>query len=255
MTSILERFRLDGKTALVTGAARGLGQGMALALAEAGADIVAVDILPADDTQKHVQALGRQASTIAANLGDRAAIAPLIERAKLLTGHVDILVNCAGIIRREAFEKFSEKDWDDVMGINIDAVFFLSQAFVRDVIARGAAGKIVNIASMLSFQGGIRVPSYTASKSAVQGLTRLMANELASRNINVNAIAPGYMATDNTAPLRADAARSAAILERIPAARWGTPDDLKGTVVFLASPASDYVNGYTVAVDGGWLAR
>jgi 2-deoxy-D-gluconate 3-dehydrogenase len=170
-------------------------------------------------------------------------------------GHLDILVNCAGIIRRADFQDFSEKDWDDVMGINLDAVFFLSQAFVRDLLARGAPGKIINIASMLSFQGGIRVPSYTASKSAVQGLTRLMANELAAKGINVNAIAPGYMATDNPAPLRSDEARSKVILARIPAGRWGTPDDLKGVVVFLASAASDYVNGYTVAVDGGWLAR
>jgi len=164
-------------------------------------------------------------------------------------------VNCAGIIRRADFLDFSAKDWDDVMGINIDAVFMLSQCFVRDVVARGAKAKIINIASMLSFQGGVRVPSYTCSKSAVAGLTRLMANELASKGINTNAIAPGYMATDNTAPLRADANRANAILERIPAARWGTPDDLKGAVVFLASAASDYVNGYVLAVDGGWLAR
>ncbi|ACB77537.1 2-dehydro-3-deoxy-D-gluconate 5-dehydrogenase KduD [Opitutus terrae] len=255
MSSILEKFSLNGKVAVVTGAARGLGQGMALALAEAGADIVAVDILPADDTKKQVEALGRKAITLAANLGDRAAIPQVIANARKQFAHLDVLVNCAGIIRREDFTKFSEKDWDDVMGINIDAVFFLSQAFVRDAIERNAPAKIINIASMLSFQGGIRVPSYTASKSAVQGLTRLMANELAAKGINVNAIAPGYMATDNTAPLRADEKRSAAILERIPAARWGTPDDLKGTAVFLASSASDYVNGYTIAVDGGWLAR
>jgi 2-deoxy-D-gluconate 3-dehydrogenase len=255
MSSIIDRFRLNGKVAVVTGAARGLGQGMALALAEAGADIVAVDILPADDTQKQVAALGRKCVKITANLSDRAAIPALIAEARKTFPALDILVNCAGIIRREAFEKFSEKDWDDVMGINIDAVFFLSQAFVRDAIALGGKAKIINIASMLSFQGGIRVPSYTASKSAVAGLTRLIANELASKGINCNAIAPGYMATDNTAPLRADDKRAAAILERIPAGRWGTPDDLAGTVVFLASAASDYVNGYTIAVDGGWLAR
>ncbi len=255
MSSILDRFRLDGKVAIVTGAARGLGQGMALALAEAGADIVAVDILPAEDTQKQVKGLGRQCTTIVANLGDRQAIPRVIAEARKASSHVDILVNCAGIIRRADFLDFSEKDWDDVMGINIDAVFLLSQCFVRDVVARGAKGKIINIASMLSFQGGIRVPSYTCSKSAVQGLTRLMANELAGKGINANAIAPGYMATDNTAPLRADANRANAILERIPAGRWGTPDDLKGVVVFLASAASDYVNGYTIAVDGGWLAR
>lgn len=255
MSNILESFKLTGKTAVVTGAARGLGQGMALALAEAGANIVAVDILPAEDTVKQVQALGGKAVAVVGNLGDRASIPQVIATAKQTFPALDILVNCAGIIRREDFVKFSEKDWDDVMGINIDAVFFLSQAFCNDVVARGGKGKIINIASMLSFQGGIRVPSYTASKSAVQGLTRLIANELASKGINCNAIAPGYMATDNTAPLRADEKRSAAILDRIPAGRWGTPDDLKGAVVFLASPASDYVNGYTLAVDGGWLAR
>jgi 2-deoxy-D-gluconate 3-dehydrogenase len=255
MSSILDSFKLDGKVAVVTGAARGLGQGMALALAEAGADIVAIDILPADDTVKQVQAFGRKAVAIVGNLGDRASIPTVIANAKKTFSHLDILVNCAGIIRREDFLKFSEKDWDDVMGINIDAVFLLSQAFCNEVVTRGGKGKIINIASMLSFQGGIRVPSYTASKSAVQGLTRLIANELASKGINCNAIAPGYMATDNTAPLRADEKRSSAILERIPAGRWGTPDDLKGAVVFLASSASDYVNGYTLAVDGGWLAR
>lgn len=255
MNPILESFKLDGKVAVVTGAARGLGQGMALALAEAGADIVAVDILPAEDTVRQVQALGRRGVALAANLGDRDAIPSVIAGARSAFPSVDILVNCAGIIRREDFVKFSAKDWDDVMGLNIDAVFFLSQAFCNDVLARGGKGKIINIASMLSFQGGIRVPSYTASKSAVQGLTRLIANELAGKGINCNAIAPGYMATDNTAPLRADEKRSAAILERIPAGRWGTPEDLKGTVVFLASAASDYVNGYTIAVDGGWLAR
>ena len=255
MSSILDQFKLDGKVAVVTGAARGLGQGMALALAEAGADIVAVDILPADDTVKQIKALGRKAVAIVGNLGDRAAIPNVISDAKKHFASLDILVNCAGIIRRADFLDFSAKDWDDVMGININAVFFLSQCFVRDVVARGAKAKIINIASMLSFQGGVRVPSYTCSKSAVAGLTRLMANELASKGINTNAIAPGYMATDNTAPLRADANRANAILERIPAARWGTPDDLKGAVVFLASAASDYVNGYVLAVDGGWLAR
>ena len=255
MSKILDLFKLDGKVAVVTGAARGLGQGMALALAEAGADIVAVDVLPAYDTVKQIRALGRKAVAIAANLGDRTAIPTVIADARKTFATLDILVNCAGIIRRAEFTDFSAKDWDDVMGININAVFFLSQCFVRDVVSRGAKGKIINIASMLSFQGGIRVPSYTCSKSAVAGLTRLMANELASKGINANAIAPGYMATDNTAPLRADANRANAILERIPAGRWGTPDDLKGTVVFLASAASDYVNGYIVAVDGGWLAR
>jgi 2-deoxy-D-gluconate 3-dehydrogenase len=255
MSSILDLFRLDGKVALVTGATRGLGQGMALALAEAGADIVAVGLHPADDTVKQVRALGRKAVAVAANLGDRSAIPTVIAESKKHFERLDILVNCAGIIRRAEFLEFSARDWDDVMRVNIDAVFFLSQCFARDVVARGAKGKIINIASMLSFQGGIRVPSYTASKSAVQGLTRLMANELAAQGINTNAIAPGYMATDNTAALRADPKRASAILERIPIGRWGTPDDLKGAVVFLASGASDYVNGCTLAVDGGWLAR
>ena len=255
MSTILDLFKLDGKTAIVTGAARGLGQGMALALAEAGADLVVVDVLPTDETQGLARALGRRCVGIAADVLDRAAIPALIAEARRNFDALDILVNCAGIIRRADFLDFSEKDWDEVMGINIDAVFLLSQAFARDVVARGAKARIINIASMLSFQGGIRVPSYTCSKSAVQGLTRLMANELAAKGIHTNAIAPGYMATDNTAPLRADEQRSAAILERIPAGRWGTPDDLKGAVVFLASAAADYVNGHTLAVDGGWLAR
>ncbi len=255
MSSILDRFRLDGKTAIVTGASRGLGQGYSQALAEAGADVVLVDIVPSPETEALVKAAGRKAVSVQANLADRGAIPRVITEAKKLTGRLDILVNNAGIIRREDFDKFSEKDWDDVINVNLGAVFFLSQAFVRELLARKAPGKIVNVASMLSFQGGIRVPSYTASKSAVMGLTRLMANELAGKGININAIAPGYMATDNTAALRADEARNKAILDRIPAGRWGTPDDLKGTVVFLASAAADYVNGYTIAVDGGWLAR
>ena len=255
MSSILDSFKLDGKTALVTGASRGLGAAIASALAEAGADVAIVDMGPLAETEAHIKSLGRKCVAIPANLSNREAIPGVIAQAQKEFGHVDILVNNAGIIRREDFEKFTEKDWDDVMGVNINAVFFLSQCFVREVLARKGRGKIINIASMLSFQGGIRVPSYTASKSAVQGLTRLMANELAAKGFNVNAIAPGYMATDNTSQLRADVDRSKAILDRIPASRWGVPDDLKGTAVFLASAASDYVNGYTVAVDGGWLAR
>jgi 2-dehydro-3-deoxy-D-gluconate 5-dehydrogenase len=255
MNSILDSFRLDGKTAIVTGAARGLGQAYAEALAEAGADVVLVDIGPCTGTEIRVNALGRRTCSVVGNLSDRSSIPKIINESRKLTGRLDILVNNAGIIRREDFEKFSEKDWDDVINVNLNAVFFLSQAFVRQLIAAKSPGKIINVASMLSFQGGVRVPSYTASKSAVMGLTRLMANELAGRNININAIAPGYMATDNTAALRADQARNKAILDRIPAGRWGLPDDIKGAVVFLASAASDYVNGYTLAVDGGWLAR
>jgi len=255
MSNILDRFTLNGKIAVVTGASRGLGQGMALALAEAGADIVAVDLLSTEDTQRQVASLGRRCVSINVDLAERKSIDSIISKARASFSSLDILVNCAGIIRRADFTDFSEADWDQVMRINIDAVFLLSQAFVRDVIARKARAKVIHIASMLSFQGGIRVPSYTASKSAVQGLTRLMACELADKGIQTNAIAPGYMATDNTAPLRADEKRSASILERIPEGRWGTPEDLKGAVVFLASAASDYVNGHTLAVDGGWLAR
>jgi 2-deoxy-D-gluconate 3-dehydrogenase len=254
MSNILDRFKLDGKAAIVTGAARGLGQAMALALAEAGADVLAVDVLDAADTQAQIRKLGRKCETLTANLTAPEAPAQVVAQAVAAFGKVDILVNNAGIIRRADFLDFSEKDWDEVMNLNIKAVFLLSQAAARVMVKHGR-GKIISVASMLSFQGGVRVPSYTSSKSAVMGLTRLMACELGPKGINANAIAPGYMATDNTTALRADAARNQAILDRIPAGRWGTPDDLQGTVVFLASAASDYLNGYTIAVDGGWLAR
>jgi 2-deoxy-D-gluconate 3-dehydrogenase len=252
---ILDKFKLDGKVAVVTGAGRGLGQGAALGFAEAGADLALVDILSTDETATQVRALGRRVSQVHANLLERASIQPVVDQVVRELGGIDILLNNAGIIRRAALLEFAEKDWDDVIQLNESAVFFLSQAVARQMVAQGRGGKIVNTASMLSFQGGIRVPSYTASKSAVMGLTRLMANELAPHRINVNAIAPGYMATDNTAPLRADQARSAEILGRIPAGRWGLPEDLQGALVFLASAASDYVTGYTLAVDGGWLCR
>jgi 2-deoxy-D-gluconate 3-dehydrogenase len=252
---VLNQFQLQGKVAIVTGCNTGLGQGMARALAQAGADIVGINVSAPTETADQVQSLGRQFLDLRANLGDVGCIAGLLEQALGLAGHVDILVNNAGIIRREDALKFSEKDWDDVMDINLKSVFFFSQAVARQFIAQNSGGKIINVASMLSFQGGVRVPSYTASKSGVVGITRLMANEWAAQGINVNAIAPGYMATNNTTALRADAGRNSAILERIPAGRWGVPDDLAGPVVFLASAASDYVNGYTVAVDGGWLAR
>jgi 2-dehydro-3-deoxy-D-gluconate 5-dehydrogenase len=252
---ILDKFSLNGKVAIVTGAARGLGQGISIGLAEAGADVAAVDVIDVKETVEKVRGLGRKACAVQADLSKTADIPRIIETAVGELGSVDILVNNAGIIRRAPLVEFTEKDWDDVININQRTVFFLSQAVVRQMIKQGRGGKIINIASMLSFQGGIRVPSYTASKSAVMGLTRLMANELAPHGINVNAIAPGYMATDNTAPLRADANRSTEILARIPAGRWGTPEDLQGTAVFLASAASDYLQGYTIAVDGGWLAR
>ncbi|TNL09659.1 2-deoxy-D-gluconate 3-dehydrogenase [Kosakonia cowanii] len=252
---ILDTFSLSGKVAVVTGCDTGLGQGMALGLAEAGCDIVGINIVEPEDTINQVTALGRRFLSLTADLRTTDEIPGLLERAVNGFGHIDILVNNAGLIRRQDAIEFCEKDWDDVMNLNIRTVFFLSQAVARQFIAQGNGGKIINIASMLSFQGGIRVPSYTASKSAVMGLTRLLANEWAKHGINVNAIAPGYMATNNTQQLRADEQRSAEILNRIPAGRWGLPEDLRGPAVFLASQASDYINGYTIAVDGGWLAR
>lgn len=252
---ILDAFNLKGKVAMVTGCDTGLGQGMALGLAEAGCDIISVNRRIPQETAQKVQALGRRFTAIQADLSDITVIPGVIAQAIAQMGSIDILVNNAGTIRREDALEFSEKNWDDVMNLNIKAVFFLSQAVAKQFIQQGHGGKIINIASMLSFQGGIRVPSYTASKSAVLGVTRLLANEWAQHNINVNAIAPGYMATNNTQQLRDDEARSQEILDRIPAGRWGLPSDMQGPVVFLASSASDYINGYTIAVDGGWLAR
>lgn len=252
---VLEKFALTGKVALVTGCNTGLGQGMAVGLAQAGCDIIGVNIAEPVETRQQIEALGRRFVNIAADLSRYENLQNVADEAAAVFGRIDILVNNAGIIRRQDALEFSEQDWDDVMNVNVKTVFFLSQAVAKQFIKQETGGKIINIASMLSFQGGIRVPSYTASKSGVMGITRLMANEWAKHNINVNAIAPGYMSTNNTAQLRADAERSSEILERIPAGRWGLPSDLMGPVVFLASPASDYVNGYTVAVDGGWLAR
>ena len=252
---VLNAFDLTGKVAIVTGCDTGLGQGMRLGLAQAGCDIVGINRKIPHDTAAQVLALGRRFHAIQADLSQENDMSGLVDQAVAAMGRVDILVNNAGLIRRDDAIDFSEKDWDDVMNLNIKSVFFMSQAAAKHFIAQGNGGKIINIASMLSFQGGIRVPSYTASKSGVMGVTRLMANEWAKHNINVNAIAPGYMATNNTQQLRADEQRSAEILDRIPAGRWGLPSDLMGPVVFLASSASDYVNGYTIAVDGGWLAR
>ncbi|MCT4704100.1 2-dehydro-3-deoxy-D-gluconate 5-dehydrogenase KduD [Enterobacteriaceae bacterium H20N1] len=252
---ILDAFNLQGKVALITGCDTGLGQGMTLGLAEAGCDIIGVNRKIPHETAEKVQALGRRFTAIQADLSQPDVIPGLVKEAVARMGRLDILVNNAGTIRREDAIEFSEKNWDDVMNLNIKSVFFLSQAVAKQFIKQGSGGKIINIASMLSFQGGIRVPSYTASKSAVLGVTRLLANEWARHNINVNAIAPGYMATNNTQQLRDDEARSQEILDRIPAGRWGKPEDLQGAAVFLASGASDYINGYTIAVDGGWLAR
>lgn len=251
----LEMFALEGKVAIVTGAGTGLGQGMATGLASAGADIAGVDCISMSETEAAVRALGRRFLPLEADLSTIAPIEDIVSRTEQEFGRLDILVNNAGIIRRQDSIDFSEQDWDDVLNINLKTVFFFSQASARQFLKQGGPGKIVNVASLLSYQGGIRVPSYTASKSGVMGLTRLLACEWARHGINVNAIAPGYMATNNTRPLREDSARSAEILGRIPAGRWGLPEDLRGPVVFLASSASDYVNGYTVAVDGGWLAR
>jgi 2-deoxy-D-gluconate 3-dehydrogenase len=254
--AVLDLFRLDNKVALVTGVGRGLGQGLALALAEAGADIAGLYHTRYEETQHQVKALGRRFLPISCDLRTATVsrLGAVVDEVVREMGRLDILVNNAGIIRRAPALEYGEQDWDDVIQVNLKAVFFLSQAAAR-VMARQGGGKIIHIASMLSFQGGILIPPYTAAKSGVAGLTRAMATEWASLGINVNAIAPGYMETENTAPLRNDPQRNPAILARIPAGRWGKPDDLKGVVVFLASAASDYMHGSIVAVDGGWLAR
>jgi len=255
--SILDAFSLKGKVAIVTGSSTGLGQGMCLGLAEAGADIVGIDYVDSTDTKVMVESMGRKFLSITANLITikPTGLKDLVNMAVEHFGHVDILVNNAGIIRREDTLEFSEQNWDDVMNINLKTVFFFSQAVANQFVKQGNGGKIISIASMLSYQGGIRVPSYTASKSGVKGITMTMANEWAKYGINVNAIAPGYMATNNTAALRDDEKRAGQILERIPAGRWGTPKDVAGAAVFLASDNSNYIHGYTIAVDGGWLGR
>ncbi|ALN63851.1 2-deoxy-D-gluconate 3-dehydrogenase [Lysobacter antibioticus] len=247
-------FGLDGTVALVTGANRGLGQAIALALAQAGADIAAVASGTMDETAALVRGLGRRLLPLQADLSSLEPIDRIVAETVETLGAVDILVNNAGLIRRADALDFSEADWDAVMNVNLKSAFFLAQAVGRGMVARGR-GKIINVASMLSFQGGIRVPSYTASKSGLAGITRLLANEWAGKGLNVNAIAPGYMTTDNTAQLRSDETRNRDILARIPAGRWGQPSDIGGAAVFLASRASDYVNGAVLPVDGGWLAR
>ncbi|QTD57625.1 2-dehydro-3-deoxy-D-gluconate 5-dehydrogenase KduD [Parasphingorhabdus cellanae] len=247
-------FDLTGKVAIVTGANTGIGQGIAVALAEAGADIALVGRTDANETAEKIHAVGRKAELIRADLSTTEPCENIVSTAQDALGGLDILVNNAGIIRRNDALDFTEDDWDSVMDTNLKSLFFLSQAAAKVMVENGG-GKIINIASMLTFQGGIRVASYTASKSGVGGLTKLLANEWAARGINVNAIAPGYIATNNTAALQADEQRNAEILGRIPASRWGDPDDLGGAAVFLSSDAANYVHGHILAVDGGWLAR
>ena len=248
-------FDLSGKTALVTGANTGLGQGMALALASAGADIALIGRTEPTDTLAQLAKIGVKSHSISADLSDADNVADIIAEATAKLGRADILVNNAGIIKRNEAIDFTPEEWDSVMNVNLRTMFFLSQAFTRHIVAQKSSGKIINIASMLTFQGGIRVPSYTASKSGVGGLTKALANEWAAHNINVNAIAPGYFATNNTAALQADEKRNAEILGRIPSGRWGDPSDIGGAVVFLASSASEDVQGITLPVDGGWLSR
>jgi 2-deoxy-D-gluconate 3-dehydrogenase len=247
-------FDLTGKTAVITGASTGLGRGMTLGLANAGADILLVDHVECESVAGEVRELGRRAAALTVDLMLMTSIPAVVDKAIREFGKLDILINNAGIIRRAPALEFSEKDWDDVMQLNLKTTFFLAQAAARDMMKR-KYGKIINIASLLAFQGGIIVPSYSASKGAVAQVTKALANEWAPHGIRVNAIAPGYMATNNTRALREDPVRSKAILDRIPAGRWGVPEDLQGAAVFLASSGSDYVTGHVLAVDGGWLAR
>jgi 2-dehydro-3-deoxy-D-gluconate 5-dehydrogenase len=255
--AILDDFRLDGRVALVTGAGRGLGQALAVGLAEAGADVAVLDVLPLDETREQITQLGRRCHTMSHDLlkagPDQAA--RIVGECASELGRLDILVNNAGIIRRSPALEFGEEDWEDVVKINLNSLWYLSQAAARRYIEQAGGGKIVNLASVLSFSGGIVVPSYAATKGAVANLTRALANEWASLDINVNAIAPSYFSTSMTSALRGDAERAGPLLDRIPAGRWGEPEDLKGAVVFLASDASSYVHGATLPVDGGWLAR
>jgi 2-deoxy-D-gluconate 3-dehydrogenase len=248
-------FDLSGRTALVTGANTGIGQAIAVALAQAGADIVVAGRTAPDDTGAAVTSAARKFLASTADLSDAANAGEVVRQATARGVAIDILVNNAGIIKRADALEFTEADWDAVLDVNLKSVFFLCQAAAREMIARGRGGKIINIASMLSFQGGIRVASYTASKSGVAGLTKLLANEWAGKGINVNAIAPGYVATNNTTALRNDESRNRDILARIPAGRWAKPEDIGGAAVFLASAAADYVHGAVIPVDGGWLAR
>lgn len=255
--TILDDFKLDGKAALVTGAAQGLGRGLALGLAEAGADVAVLDVAPLDETREQISALGRKCHAMNENLlgADAALGERLVSECVSALGRLDILVNNAGIIRRAPALEFGEQDWEEVLSVNLSAPFYLSQALARYLVDQGRGGKIVNVASVLSFSGGIVVPSYSATKAGIANLTRALANEWAPMGINVNAIAPSYFSTSLTSALREDTERSEALLTRLPAGRYGEPEDLKGAVVYLASDASSYVHGATIPVDGGWLAR
>ena len=248
-------FDLSGRTALVTGANTGIGQGIALALAQAGAQVVAAGRSDMAETLALIAQAGGKAQALSLDLQRQDAAPAAIAESEALAGPLDILVNNAGIIRRADALDFSEADWDEVMNVNLKASFFLAQAFAKAALAQGRGGRIVNIASLLSFQGGLRVASYTASKSGLAGLTKLLACEWAAKGINVNAIAPGYVESNNTQALRADPERNGAILARIPAGRWGKPADIGGAAVFLASDAAAYMHGAIIPVDGGWLAR
>jgi 2-deoxy-D-gluconate 3-dehydrogenase len=250
-----DAFRLDGRAALVTGAATGIGAAIAVALAEAGADVACHgNTRPPDATCEKIAALGRRVLPVRGDLASRETAAALVEAAERAFGHVDILVNNAGLIRRAPAVEFAGDDWDTILEVNLSSVFRLCQQAGRRMLAQGR-GKIVNVASLLSFQGGITVPAYAASKGGVAQLTKALANEWAGRGVNVNAIAPGYVKTENTSALQKDPNRNRQILERIPAGRWAEPEDLAGAAVFLCSPASDYVHGHVLAVDGGWLGR
>jgi 2-dehydro-3-deoxy-D-gluconate 5-dehydrogenase len=253
---ILDSFKTDGKVALVTGASAGLGASMALALAEAGANVVAHgNSRTPDKTCELIESAGRRSLALRGDLSDKTVPQMLVAQTLDEFGQLDILINNAGTIRRAPAVDYTEEDWATVIEVNLSSVFRLSQLAGREMINSGRGGKIVNIASLLSFQGGITVPAYAASKGAVAQLTKALANEWAKHKINVNAIAPGYMRTDNTAALQADQDRSRQILERIPAGRWGEPEDLAGAAVFLSSSASDYLHGHVLVVDGGWMGR
>ena len=255
--SVLDAFRLDGRVALVTGAGQGLGQALAAGLAEAGADVAVLDIVPLDETRERISSMGRECHAMSYDLAktDAGVAAGIVSECVAELGRLDILVNNAGIIRRAPALEFGEEDWEEVVRVNLSSLWYLSQAAARRFIEQGGGGKIINLASVLSFSGGIMVPSYAATKAGVANLTRALANEWAPLGINVNALAPSYFSTSMTSALRSDAERGEALLARIPAGRWGEPEDLKGAVVYLASDAASYVHGATVPVDGGWLAR